>query len=123
MMNEFRCKRIYEPAADTDGFRVLVDRLWPRGIRKENARINLWSKEIAPSKELRKWFSHDPAKYDAFEALYRQELNRNPASQEFKNLCMQKVQDQQVTLLYGAKDEKYNHAVVLKEWLEERTDP
>ena len=123
MMNEFRCKRIYEPAADTDGFRVLVDRLWPRGIRKENARINLWSTEIAPSKELRKWFSHDPAKYDAFEALYRQELNRNPASQEFKNLCMQKVQDQQVTLLYGAKDEKYNHAVVLKEWLEERTDP
>ena len=69
MMNEFRCKRIYEPAADTDGFRVLVDRLWPRGIRKENARINLWAKEIAPSKELRKWFSHDPAKYDAFEAL------------------------------------------------------
>lgn len=123
MMNEFRCKRIYEPAADTDGFRVLVDRLWPRGIRKENARINLWAKEIAPSKELRKWFSHDPAKYDAFGALYRQELNRNPASQEFKNLCMQKAQDQQVTLLYGAKDEKYNHAVVLKEWLEERIDP
>ncbi len=123
MMNEFRCKRIYEPTADTDGFRVLVDRLWPRGIRKENARINLWAKEIAPSKELRKWFSHDPAKYDAFEALYRQELNRNPASREFKNLCMQKAQDQQVTLLYGAKDEKYNHAVVLKEWLEERTDP
>lgn len=123
MMNEFRCKRIYEPAADTDGFRVLVDRLWPRGIRKENARIDLWAKEIAPSKELRKWFSHDPAKYDAFEALYRQELNRNPASHEFKNLCTQKAQDQQVTLLYGAKDEKYNHAVVLKEWLEERTDP
>lgn len=123
MMNEFRCKRIYEPTADTDGFRVLVDRLWPRGIRKENARINLWAKEIAPSKELRKWFSHDPAKYDAFEALYRQELNRNPASREFKNLCMQKAQDQQVTLLYGAKDEKYNHAVVLKEWLEEGTDP
>ena len=123
MMNEFRCKRIYEPTADTDGFRVLVDRLWPRGIRKENARINLWAKEIAPSKELRKWFSHDPAKYDAFEALYRQELNKNPTSQEFKNLCMQKAQDQQVTLLYGAKDEKYNHAVVLKEWLEERTDP
>ena len=122
-MNEFRCKRIYEPTADTDGFRVLVDRLWPRGIRKENARINLWAKEIAPSKELRKWFSHDPAKYDAFEALYRQELNRNPASREFKNLCMQKAQDQQVTLLYGAKDEKYNHAVVLKEWLEEGTDP
>ena len=123
MMNEFRCKRIYEPAADTDGFRVLVDRLWPRGIRKENARIDLWAKEIAPSKELRKWFSHDPAKYDAFKTLYRQELNRNPASHEFKNLCMQKAQDQQVTLLYGAKDEKYNHAVVLKEWLEERTDP
>ena len=123
MMNEFRCKRIYEPTADTDGFRVLVDRLWPRGIRKENARINLWAKEIAPSKELRKWFSHDPAKYDTFKKLYRQELNKNPASQEFKNLCMQKAQDQQVTLLYGAKDEKYNHAVVLKEWLEERTDP
>ena len=123
MMNEFRCKRIHEPAADTDGFRVLVDRLWPRGIKKENARIDLWAKEIAPSKELRKWFSHDPAKYDTFKKLYRQELNKNPASQEFKNLCMQKAQDQQVTLLYGAKDEKYNHAVVLKEWLEERTDP
>ena len=123
MIHTAKAHDVVKGEAKVTGKSVLVDRLWPRGIRKENARINLWAKEIAPSKELRKWFSHDPAKYDAFEALYRQELNRNPASQEFKNLCMQKAQDQQVTLLYGAKDEKYNHAVVLKEWLEERTDP
>lgn len=64
-MNELQSKRIYEPANETDGFRILVDRLWPRGIKKEKAHINLWAKEIAPSNELRKWFSHDPVKFDA----------------------------------------------------------
>ena len=118
-MNKLCCKRIYETPAETDGFRILVDRLWPRGIKKEKADINLWAKEIAPSNELRKWFSHDPEKYDEFKELYTKELNSNPQSQEFKDLCLQKIKDLNVTLLYAAKDEKYNNAVVLKDWLDE----
>lgn len=118
-MNELRYKRIYETPAETDGFRVLVDKLWPRGMKKENAKIDLWAKEITPSDGLRRWFSHTPEKYDEFKKRYRQELSENSASQEFKDLCVQKLQDHNVTLLYGAKSEKCNHAVVLKEWLEE----
>lgn len=118
-MNKLCCKRIYETPAETDGFRILVDRLWPRGIKKEKADINLWAKEIAPSNELRKWFSHDPEKYDEFKELYTKELNSNPQSQEFKDLYLQKINDLNVTLLYAAKDEKYNNAVVLKDWLDE----
>lgn len=119
-MNELQSKRIYEPANETDGFRILVDRLWPRGIKKEKAQINLWAKEIAPSNELRKWFSHDPLKFDAFKKRYRQELISNPASQKFSNLCLQKIKEQNITLLYAAKNEQYNQAVVIKEWLEEQ---
>jgi len=119
-MNELQCKRIYEPANETDGFRILVDRLWPRGIKKEKAHINLWAKEIAPSNELRKWFSHDPVKFDAFKKRYRQELTSNPASQKLSNLCLRKIKDQNITLLYAAKNEQYNQAVVIKEWLEEQ---
>lgn len=118
-MNELRCKRIYEIPVETDGFRILVDKLWPRGMKKENAKIDLWAKEITPSDGLRRWFSHTPEKYDEFKKRYRQELSENSASQEFKDLCVQKLQDHNVTLLYGAKSEKCNHAVVLKEWLEE----
>ena len=118
-MNELKCKRIYETPAETDGFRILVDKLWPRGMRKENAEIDLWAKEITPSNELRKWFSHIPEKYDEFKKRYRQELSENSASRKFKDLCIEKLQDCNVTLLYAAKSEKYNHAVVLKEWLEE----
>ena len=119
-MNELQCKRIYEPANETDGFRILVDRLWPRGIKKEKAQINLWAKEIAPSNELRKWFSHDPLKFDAFKKRYRKELICNPASQKFSNLCLRKIKEQNITLLYAAKNEQYNQAVVIKEWLEEQ---
>lgn len=118
-MNKLCCKRIYETPAETDGFRILVDRLWPRGIKKEKADINLWAKEIAPSNELRKCFFHDPEKYDEFKELYTKELNSNPQSQEFKDLYLQKINDLNVTLLYAAKDEKYNNAVVLKDWLDE----
>nr|WP_072515020.1 DUF488 domain-containing protein [Ndongobacter massiliensis] len=119
-MNELRCRRIYEPPAEADGFRILVDRLWPRGINKESAKIDLWAKEIAPSNELRKWFSHIPEKYEEFERRYRLELESNSIAQKFRNLCIQKKQDHSVTLLYAAKNEKYNHAAVLKKWLEEQ---
>ena len=121
-MNELKCKRIYETPAETDGFRVLVDKLWPRGMKKENAEIDLWAKEITPSNELRKWFSHIPEKYDEFKKRYRQELSENSASRKFKDLCIEKLNDNNVTLLYAAKSEKYNHAVVLKDWLEEHMD-
>ena len=119
-MNELKCKRIYEPLAESDGFRILVDRLWARGIKKENAMIDFWTKEIAPSNELRKWFSHDPEKYDEFKKLYTQELEAGEVSKNFEDLCKKEMQDHNVTLLYAAKNEKYNHAVVLKEWLEEQ---
>ena len=118
-MNELKYKRIYETPVETDGFRVLVDKLWPRGIKKENAKIDLWAKEITPSDGLRIWCSHIPEKYDEFKKRYRQELSENAASQKFKDLCVQKLQNYNVTLLYGAKSKKYNHAVILKEWLEE----
>lgn len=122
-MNELKYKRIYETPVEADGFRVLVDKLWPRGMKKENAKIELWAKEIAPSDELRRWFSHTPERYDEFKQRYRQELSENSASKEFKDLCVQKLHDHNVTLLYGAKNEKYNHAVVLKEWLAEQMHP
>lgn len=121
-MNKLKCKRIYETPVETDGFRVLVDKLWPRGMKKENAEIDLWAKEITPSNELRKWFSHIPEKYDEFKKRYRQELSENSASLKFKDLCIEKLQYCNVTLLYAAKSEKYNHAVVLKDWLEEHMD-
>ena len=119
-MNELKCKRIYEPTVETDGFRILVDKLWPRGIKKENAKIDFWAKEIAPSDELRKWFSHTPEKYDEFNKRYKQELSSNSASQKFKDLCRQKMKDHNLTLLYAAKNENCNHAIVLKEWLDEQ---
>ena len=91
-------------------------------MKKENAEIDLWAKEITPSNELRKWFSHIPEKYEEFKKRYRQELSENPASRKFKDLCIEKLNDNNVTLLYAAKSEKYNHAVVLKDWLEEHMD-
>ncbi|MCI6603982.1 MAG: DUF488 domain-containing protein [Clostridiales bacterium] len=119
-MNELKCKRIYEPTVETGGFRILIDKLWPRGIKKENAKIDLWAKEVAPSDELRKWFSHAPEKYDEFNKRYKQELSSNSTSQKFKDLCRQKMKDHNLTLLYAAKNENCNHAIVLKEWLEEQ---
>ncbi|MBX4192358.1 DUF488 domain-containing protein [Candidatus Parcubacteria bacterium] len=109
-------KRIYEPYAKSDGFRILVDRLWPRGIGKDQAKLNLWSKEIGPSTELRKWFGHDPQKWVAFKKKYRQELaDKGGPLQELRLLHRK---HKRVTLLYGARDEKHNEAVVLAEILE-----
>lgn len=107
-------KRVYEPKADKDGRRILVDRLWPRGLSKEKAEVDLWLKEIAPSPELRKWFGHDPAKWSEFRRRYRAELDSNgEAVQSLK----QAVGKGPATLLYGARDERHNHALVLRDML------
>lgn len=117
-MSELLCKRIYEPKAENDGFRILADRLWPRGIRKENAGIDLWAKEIAPSPELRKWFGHDPERFQEFRARYLKELSGNQQAQTLSVMVNEKLQTSNVTLLYAAKDTAMNNAAVLKEWLE-----
>lgn len=108
-------KRVYERASEEDGFRVLVDRLWPRGVSKEKARIDLWFKEITPSPELRKWFGHDPAKFEVFAGRYEAELLVNPE-------VLGRIKDLEkehgtVCLVYAAKDPVVNHVNVLKEVL------
>ncbi|WP_191126228.1 DUF488 domain-containing protein [Cerasibacillus terrae] len=114
-------KRIYEKPSDVDGLRILVDRLWPRGISKKAAMLDYWLKEIGPTTELRKGFNHDPKKFPAFKEAYIDELKSNPkqrkALQELKEICNNK--DNQITLLYGAKDTIHNQAVILKELLDE----
>ena len=106
-------KRAYEPPAETDGTRVLVDRLWPRGVAKSRARIDLWLKEVAPSTELRKWFGHDPDKWPEFQKRYRAELKDNPALSELREQSRQG----KITLVYAARDELHNDAVVLRQVL------
>ena len=107
-------KRVYEPPAKQDGKRILVDRLWPRGLTKEKAAIDLWLKDIAPSTELRKWFAHEPAKWQEFQKRYRSELKEN---KEAVSMLKEEAKNKIVTLLYAAKDELHNDAVVLKEFL------
>ncbi|MBK7821150.1 MAG: DUF488 domain-containing protein [Tessaracoccus sp.] len=107
-------KRVYEPASDDDGFRVLVDRLWPRGLSKEEARLDLWDKDAAPSTELRKWFGHIPERFDEFAEKYRAELDASGAATALLAQC---AGHDVVTLLYGAHDEVHNQAVVLQAYL------
>lgn len=114
-MGSIRIKRIYEPVEAKDGSRVLIDRLWPRGIKKENAHIDQWMKPVAPSTELRKWFAHDPAKWESFQKKYKAELKKTSALDE---LITYIKKYKKVTLLYAAKDEQHNHAVVLQELLQ-----
>jgi uncharacterized protein YeaO (DUF488 family) len=113
-----RMKRIYEPADKKDQCRILVDRLWPRGVSKEEARVDLWLKEIAPSDELRKWFAHDPIKWEEFKKRYAKEL-------EAKQNIIQEIRQMEneagtVTLLYSAKDTEHNNAMALKAILERK---
>lgn len=116
MMN-VQLKRAYEPPSESDGLRVLVDRLWPRGVRKSGARIERWLKEVAPSTALRKWFGHDPAKWEEFRKRYFAELDeRAPVVEELYRQAKQGP----VTLVYGARDETYNHAAALKDYLGRR---
>jgi uncharacterized protein YeaO (DUF488 family) len=103
-------KRIYEPVASQDGYRILVDRLWPRGIKKEAAGIDSWLKEVAPSTELRKWFHAGKGSFADFKKKYLAELKENPALKELKSLFKE---HKKVTLLYAAKDEEQNHAIIL----------
>ncbi|TDQ35398.1 DUF488 domain-containing protein [Aureibacillus halotolerans] len=113
----FQIKRIYEAPEQSDGTRVLVDRVWPRGMSKEDARLDDWVKDITPSTELRKWFQHDPDKFKEFSKRYKLELTSKVATEAIRQLRNQ-ASKQTVTLLYAAKDETYNHAHVLLEVLE-----
>ena len=111
-MATFKIKRVYEDAESADGLRVLVDRLWPRGVKKD--KIDIWLKDVAPSAELRNWFHHEPRKFADFDRKYRAELKKNPAVAELRKLSRQY---KTVTLLYGARDTENNQAVVLKKYL------
>jgi uncharacterized protein YeaO (DUF488 family) len=110
-----KIKRAYQPAEEADGFRILVDRLWPRGISKEKAMIDLWLKDIAPSNDLRKWFSHNVEKWSEFKTRYLEELKtKRTLMEHIKNLEKEKGT---LTLIYAAKDEEHNNALVLKDKL------
>lgn len=118
MIPVIKIKRAYEKPETSDGARVLVDRLWPRGVEKAAAHLQEWIKELAPSTELRKWFDHDPEKWSAFQHKYRSELEKNS---EAVNTFIEDHEDKKViTLVYGAKDELHTHALVLKDFLEKR---
>jgi uncharacterized protein YeaO (DUF488 family) len=112
-MAKVRIKRAYEPASAEDGRRVLVDRLWPRGVSKAEARLDDWMKEVAPSDALRRWFGHDPERWAEFSRRYRAELKDNACVAALKKAAA----DGRLTLVYGAKDEAHNDAVVLAELL------
>jgi uncharacterized protein YeaO (DUF488 family) len=112
-----RLKRAYAAPAPDDGLRILVERLWPRGLSKERAAVDLWVKDAAPSPELRRWYGHDPAKWDEFRKRYRAELRQNKDSvEELRRKCRGKT----VTFVYAARDEDRNSALVLKDYLEGR---
>ena len=119
-MHMFRIKRVYLSAEATDGYRVLVDRIWPRGLTKEAAAADLWLKEIAPSTELRKWFNHEEARWPEFQVRYRRELQSLEVAEAFETLARIGQEHAVVTLLFGAKDEARNQAVALLAVLNEK---
>lgn len=110
-MKTIKVKRIYDDPSKNDGYRILIDRIWPRGVSKEDAKLDDWNKDIAPSDKLRKWFDHDPDKFDEFANKYRKELDDK---KEDLTEIRKKAEEQTVTLLYGAKDTEHNQAVVLQ---------
>ena len=114
-----KIKRAYDKPARDDGYRVLVDRLWPRGISKQKAGIDLWLKDVAPSRELRQWFGHDPERWSEFQKRYRQELREGDGAAALRQLRAE-ARKGPVTLVYGARDEEHNNAVVLGQLLKPR---
>src|SRR5579872_5253481 len=115
MKPELKIKRVYEAPSKADGERVLVDRIWPRGLTKEKAKVKEWAKDLAPSTELRKWFHHEERLWGDFEKRYIAELKKNDAVEAF---CEAHRDTTVLTLVYGAKDEKHNQAIVLRDFLE-----
>src|ERR1700704_6657240 len=112
-------KRVYEEPSKKDGHRILIDGLWPRGIKKEEAAVDDWLKSLAPAAELRKWFGHDPKRWDGFQQKYRQELQKNETVKSF----IEKYRDAKlVTLVYAAKDTEHNNAVALQQYLRQQFD-
>lgn len=120
MMKTIKMKRVYEDADKKDGYRILVDRIWPRGVKKEAAAIDEWNKEVTPTTAARKEFDHDPDKFDQFKKRYTKELDENEATDAFIEKIKEKLTDDTVTLVYAAKDETYNHVVILKEYIEKK---
>ena len=118
MMGKILVKRVYEPSAKSDGFRVLVDRIWPRGISKEAAKLDLWMPDLGPSTSLRKWFNHDPARWSEFQHRYHAELKKNTA---LLATITEQAKPRTLTLLYSAKDEQHNQAVALQSFLPKQT--
>lgn len=114
-MGILKIKRIYETPSKNDGIRIFVDRLWARGVKKENAHLDYWFKDIAPSQDLRKWFNHEAEKFEEFKKCYKDELDCKP---ELINEVLQLLKKNNVTLIYSAKNPEINHAVVLKDYLE-----
>jgi uncharacterized protein YeaO (DUF488 family) len=112
--NNPRIKRVYEEASAEDGLRILVDRLWPRGLSKKKAKVDLWLKDVAPGDALRKWFGHDPRKWEEFQARYFQELEARPRAFE---PIVRELAERTVTLLFGAADETHNNAVALRAFI------
>jgi uncharacterized protein YeaO (DUF488 family) len=112
---EVQMKRVYEKPNASDGNRILIDRLWPRGLTKEKAKVDVWLKDVAPSTELRRWFGHDPSKWNEFKKRYHGELKDNNVT---VGELVKQVKKGKTTLVYGTKDEEHNDAVVIKEYLE-----
>ena len=115
---EIKIKRAYDSPSDDDGYRILVDRLWPRGISKEKAKVDFWPKELAPSTELRRWYGHDPEKWSEFKSRYFAELDGNP---ELVNELLEYVRKGTVTFIYSSKEQRLNNAVALREYVESST--
>ncbi len=110
-------RRAYDPPTRNDGYRVLVDRIWPRGVSRDDAAIDHWAREMAPSDDLRRWFNHDPGRWDEFQRRYRAELE---AHDDALDTLVDRVGQGRVTLVYGARDQRHNNAVVLRDVIEAR---
>lgn len=119
-MMSIKLKRVYDKPEAADGLRILVERLWPRGLSKKDAKVDMWPKDLAPSTELRKWFGHDPAKWEEFRKRYFEELGKQ---KEAVGELLKAVHEKNVTFVYASKEEKYNNSQALKEYLERRFKP